>query len=184
MGVWPKVAHLPYLYFLPLRYKNYVLANFRFNLCEGSVDHVTDLCENMGEHVFKPLLQKSSSDFLFMSDALLRGVRPMVPLNDNDAFMEFTRRLLHLPAERLSRAYARAYVAFLTYVMNTMLRLWWVAIFVRPLLNGLLRFSMYGNKNLPIVAVLTMGKEVLQREPSLEPHIHQNRQRLNAAMAH
>lgn len=157
---------------------------FRFNLCAGSVEHVTELCENLGEHVFKQLIQKPSSDFLLMSNALLTGVRPMVPMNDNDAFMEVLRRLLNLPAERLSRAYSRFIVAVLIFLHTTLLRVWWLAWCMRPLLNGLLRFSIYGNINLPIVAVLTMGKEVLQRDSPVEVEKHQNRQWVNMAMAH
>ncbi|KAK7602958.1 hypothetical protein V9T40_002957 [Parthenolecanium corni] len=156
----------------------------RFNLCEGSLNHVTELCENIGEHVFKPLVQKPSSDFLQMSDALLTGVRPMIPMNDNDAFMEFVRRLLNLPAERLSRAYSRFSLGLLIFLHTTLLGLWWLAWLMRPVLNGLLRFSIHSNITLPLLAILTLGKEVLQREPTIGAETQRSHQRSNMAMAH
>lgn len=158
-------------------------AFFRFNLCEGSVEHVTELCENLSEHVFKPQIQNPSSDFLHMSEALLTGMRPMVPLNDNDAFMEVIRRLINLPAKRLNRAYSRFIVGYLIFTLNTLLRVWWLSWCMRPLLNGLLRFSIYGNITFPVVAFLTLGREVLQREPPIVVEEHKSRQQVHMAMA-
>ncbi len=43
---------------------------------------------------------------------------------------------------------------------------------MRPILNVLLRFSIYGNSTLPIVAILTMGKEVLHDQTTFEHHNH------------
>lgn len=148
------------------------------------MEHVTKLCENLSEHIFKPLIKKPSSDFLQMSDALLTGVRPMIPMNDNDAFMEVIRRLLNLPAERLSRAYSRFIVSLLIFLCNTLLRVWWLSWCMRPLLNGLLRFSIYGNITFPVVAILTMGKEVLQQEPFVEAEKYKSRQRVYMTTAH
>lgn len=139
-----------------------VCYTFRFNICNGNVNQVTGICEKLADNIFKPLMKNPCNDFIRMSDALLLGLKPVVPFQDKDAFMEFTRRMLGLPEINLSRSYARLLLLLTIYIHTTLLAVWWLAVIIRPILNVLLRFSVYANQKMPIVAIMMMGKQILK----------------------
>lgn len=137
---------------------------YRFNVCDGSVQRVRELCDDIRESVFKPLLANPSTNFTNMAEALLVGMKPVVLFLNKDAFLEFTRRAVDLPEQNPPKAYARYTLAALVYVLTTLLAIRWLAVVFRPILNVLLRFSVYCNLKLPLLAACMLGSEALRNE--------------------
>lgn len=131
----------------------------RFNICGGTINQVVDICGRLTDEVFKPLMEKPCENFNEMSNALLLGLKPVVPLLTPTAFMEVCRRNMNFEPREVEGWFSRWTLAFLLYINTVLLVVWWAAAVFRPLLNCLLRFSIYCNIKFPLVAYLSMGKE-------------------------
>lgn len=149
------------------------------------MNQVTDICEKLAENFFKPLLQKPNEEFLSMADALLRGIKPVVPLYHEDGFVEFLRRTLNMQPETLTSMHARVMVSVLTFIHSVVLTMWWIAFIFRPFLNGLLRLSVFANtRKYPLVAMLTLGKEVCINQHTEVQKENHNNNTIGMAMVH
>lgn len=142
----------------------------RFNICGGSVDQVIEICDKLSTEVFKPLLEKPCERFDDMSRVLLIGMKPVVPLLTPPAFMEVCKRNMNFEPKEVQGIYSKCMLALLLYINTVVLAVWWVAIVFRPVLNCLLRFSIYCNLKFPLIAYLTLGKEVWQETTSKNHH--------------
>lgn len=118
-----------------------------------------------------------------MANALLSGVKPVIPLYHENGFVEFLRRTLGMEPATLTSVHARIMVSILTFIHRIAFATWWIAFIFRPLLNGILRFSIFANtRKYPLLAILTMGKEVC-----IDQHLEMrngNHSSIKMAMAH
>lgn len=152
---------------------------FRYNLCTGSVQHVTELCDEIRERIFKPLMRSPNENFHQMADALLLGMKPVVVSMDKDAFQEFTRRIVGLPKRDLDdRLRAKFILDILLYIFTVILPGRWLAVIFRPVLNMLLRFAIYCNTKLPLVAIWMFGEVVLETDSVLYRRLQSIRKRM------
>ncbi|XP_065223822.1 uncharacterized protein LOC135847988 [Planococcus citri] len=132
----------------------------RFNICNGSVNQVVEICIRLTDDVFKPYLEKPCENFNEMCAALLNGLKPVSPSLTVNSFMEVCRRNMNFEPKEVDGIYSKCMLGLLLYIHNVLLSVWWVAVIFRPFLNWMMRFSVYCNIKFPLVAYLTMGKEV------------------------
>ena len=122
---------------------------------------MTEICEILVETFFKPLIQNPTEDFLKLSDALLVAMSPVIPLSHKDAFYEHMRRSLNFQPRKLATMHARIMLSVQIFVHEILLAVWWLAFVWKPVLNVLLRFSLWANnQKYPLVAMMMFGREV------------------------
>nr|XP_033327846.1 uncharacterized protein LOC117221202 isoform X2 [Megalopta genalis] len=140
----------------------------KYNLCSGSVEETRALCRRVLDDVFLPSLANENKDFNEMSRTLMKGLWPMTPYMDPDAFIAFTLTLasasatnnnhsLKIDTSHLSR-YGRFVLHLQTMVHKYLLPTthWWSSFF-RAYFNGQMRLTMYLIENLPFLAFWTYG---------------------------
>ncbi|XP_050438707.1 uncharacterized protein LOC126844500 isoform X2 [Adelges cooleyi] len=144
----------------------------KFNLCQGTLEEVRDLCAVVLSDVYTPSLSLPPKDFDCIVEAMIEGFKPVLPIIDLKAIMRYTRELCYLPTKPLTSYKSRWLYNVQELIHNTLLTKQWLAWACRPILNYLLRISVWINMNFPVIAAIKFGTRAFHDIE--EPHNHIN----------
>jgi hypothetical protein len=141
----------------------YYISDFRYNLCEGTLEEVRTACAFIFEGVYVVSLNKPPAEYNHMIDALINGLKPISPLLDTDAFLTYAFELcgIHDSEQRITTRYSRWMYNIQTYTHNVLLSKQWLAFIFRPLLNYTLMFSLWINSKFPLGLAFRFGTKII-----------------------
>lgn len=136
--------------------------NFRFNLCNGTLEEVRGACAIILKDVYVPALKKPTTQFNQMVEAMIDGMKPISPMLDFDAFMTYLIELCGITdmEKRLTTRYSRWMYNIQKYTHNVLLTNKWLVLIFRPVLNYNMRFSVWINIKFPFGAAFRFGTKV------------------------
>ncbi|VEN48685.1 unnamed protein product [Callosobruchus maculatus] len=133
-----------------------------FNLCQGSVCEIRDICNLLIERVYRPYIEKRSSDFLTMTKYLLNGMWCLTPSLQYEATLSYLWFLLqeqNCVIENVNphyfqlTAYQKFKMYFSHFVLCTMFAYNWYRLFH----NFMQLLSLWLMKYFPFLAYYEFG---------------------------
>lgn len=145
-------------------YRHYF--NFRYNLCQGTLEEVRSACDIILKDVYVPALKQPPTEFSRMVEALINGLKPISPTLDAAAFRTYLCEVCgisDLKPQMVTR-YSRCMYNIQKFTHEVLLTKKWLAIIFRPFLNYNLRFSVWLNDKFPFGAAFRFGTKVFYRD--------------------
>ncbi|XP_014256754.1 uncharacterized protein LOC106670710 [Cimex lectularius] len=129
----------------------------RFNLFRGCDLCTRSACLEMRKRIFGPYVNDPPKHYHTMSKALLDGMWPLVPLMNQAAFVEHTRRLCGLPSKELTLL--PFVFLYWQIIIHRLSQIKVVAFVMLPILNFQIWLTLFIQKTVPILAFIAFGKQ-------------------------